>query len=315
MDIRQIRAFLAVADTGTVTRAAELLHVVQPAVTRQIKLLEDELGSALFTRTRHGMQLTESGALLIERARRALRELDIARAEIQPVEAGKLSGIVRIGLLPSSSDIVAGSLVKAMYEAYPHVRLSLSVDYSDPLLKSLVLGEIDATLLYNPAPSNALDLEPLLKEPLSLVGLASEGLKGDAPVTVQALVNSPLILPGAHHRLRSLVEHACAVRGLEITVAAETHALAIQKSLVVQAYGMTVLPRIAVRDELDRSKLSAAPIDAPEFVRTIALAQLAPSARQPSRSVRCTTDVLRECIRKIVLSGEWFGAEWIAKAP
>ncbi|CAB3767050.1 HTH-type transcriptional regulator HdfR [Paraburkholderia humisilvae] len=315
MDMRQIRAFLAVVDTGTVTRASELLHVVQPAVTRQIRLLEEELASALFLRTRQGMQLTEAGSLLVERARRALRELDIARAEIHPDEAGKLSGVVRLGLLPSSCDMVAGALLKAMVETFPRIRLSLSVDYSDPLLNALVIGEIDAALLYNPWPAGALDIEPLLTEPLSLVGLASQRFTEDTPVPLAALGQSPLILPGTHHRLRSLVEHACAVEGVEITVAAEAHALAVQKSLVVQGYGMTVLPRIAVRDELERCKLSAAPIDAPEFARTIALAQAAPFARQTSRQVRCTTQLLRECIHQIVLSGDWLGAEWIPHAP
>ena len=312
MDIRQIRAFLAVADTGTVTRASELLHVVQPAVTRQIKLLEGELGTALFFRTRHGMQLTQAGSLLVERARRALRELDTARAEIRPAEAGKLSGVVRLGLLPSSCDLVAGAFFNVMHDAFPHIRISLSVDYSDPLLKSLISGELDATLLYNPSPANALDIEHLLKEPLSLVGLASQGLSVNAPVPLSALAHSPLILPATHHRLRSLVEHACAVKGVEIAVAAETHALAVQKSLVVQGYGMTVLPRIAVRDELDQCILSAALIDDSEFVRTIALAQPAPTARQSSQAVQCTTRVLRECIHGIVASGRWLDSEWIA---
>ncbi|TDY45342.1 LysR substrate binding domain-containing protein [Paraburkholderia rhizosphaerae] len=205
--------------------------------------------------------------------------------------------------------------MKAMDEAFPRIRLSLSIDYSDPLLKALLNGEVDVALLYDPAPAKALDMEPLLREPLSLVGLASQGLTDDAPVPVAALGRSPLILPCMHHRLRSLVERACAVEGVEITIAAETHALAVQKSLVVRGYGMTVLPRIAVRDELERSMLSAALIDAPEFARTIALVQPAPSARQTSRQVRCTARVLRECMHDIVLSGDWLGAEWIRHEP
>ncbi|WGS52349.1 LysR family transcriptional regulator [Paraburkholderia sp. D15] len=314
MDIRQIRAFLAVADTGTVTRAAELLHVVQPAVTRQIRLLEQELGCALFVRTRLGMQLTEPGNLLIERARRAVRELDIAREEIHPAEAGKLSGVVRIGLLPSSCDLVADALYAAMHQAYPYIQISLSVDYSDPLFKSLISGELDATLLYNPSASAApaLDIEPLLREPLCLIGLPSKIDARKKKVPVSALARSPLILPGAHHRLRSLVEHACAVHGVDIAVAAETHALPVQKSLVVQGYGMSVLPRVAVRDELDAATLSAAFIDGPEFIRTIALAQPAPAARQTSQAVRCTARVLRDCIRQLVSDGHWLDAEWIS---
>ncbi|MGF6768080.1 LysR family nitrogen assimilation transcriptional regulator [Paraburkholderia sp. GAS199] len=314
MEIRQIRAFLAVADTGTVTRAAEMLHVVQPAVTRQIKVLEEELGAALFVRTRVGMQLTEAGNLFIERARRAVRELDIAREEIHPAEAGKLSGIVRIGLLPSSCDLIADALYAAMHEAFPYIQISLSVDYSDPLFKALISGELDATLLYNPslAAAPALDIEPLVREPLCLVGLPHEiaSMQPRAPVSTLGL--SPLILPGTHHRLRSLVEHACAVHGVDISVAAETHALAVQKSLVIRGFGKSVIPRIAIRDELKTSTLDAVLIDESEFVRTIALAQPAPSARQTSQAVRCTARVMRDCIRQIVSDGHWPDAELIA---
>lgn len=316
MDIRQIRAFLAVADTGTVTRAAELLHVVQPAVTRQIRLLEEELGCALFVRTRLGMQLTEPGHLLIERARRAVRELDIAREEIHPAEAGKLSGVVRIGLLPSSCDLIADALYAAMHRAFPYIQISLSVDYSDPLFKALVAGELDAALLYNLSASAtpALDIEPLLREPLCLIGLPSTiaCLKTKAPVSALGL--SPLILPGTHHRLRSLVEYACAVHGVEITVAAETHALPVQKSLVVRGFGMSVLPRVAIRDELEAGALSAVFIEGPEFIRTIALAQPAPSARQTSQAVRSTTRILRDCINQLVSDGLWLDGEWLSYA-
>src|SRR3954465_14315728 len=84
LDLKQLRALITVAEVGSVTRAAELLHLVQPAVTRQIRTLEQELGVPLFERTRQGMRITEAGAIVVERARRALTELDRARAEVRP---------------------------------------------------------------------------------------------------------------------------------------------------------------------------------------------------------------------------------------
>jgi DNA-binding transcriptional LysR family regulator len=102
VDVRQLKALVTVVETGSVTRAAELLHLVQPAVTRQIRALEHELGVPLFERTRQGMRPTEAGVSLAERARRALTELDRARAELAPAP-GMVTGLVSVGLLESSA--------------------------------------------------------------------------------------------------------------------------------------------------------------------------------------------------------------------
>jgi len=310
MDIRQIRTFLAIADTGSATRAAELLHIVQPAVSRQLKLLEDDVGAPLFERDRRGMQLTEAGHILLDRARRALRELESAQQEIRPTP-GLVSGAVSLGLLPSSCELLTAPLVGALQRAFPQIRVSLSVGYTDHLLRWLESGEIDAALLYDPAASPALDVKPLVEESLSLVGLASIGLSDDYPVSVAALGDAPLVLPSAPHRLRSLVEHACAVAGVGITFAAETNALSVQKALVAQGYGATVMPRVAVQQEIERGVFSAARIDGEAFLRRIYLA--IPTTRRSSTAVRCATTVLQNCVREIACSGEWAGARWIGQ--
>ncbi|CAM5531253.1 HTH-type transcriptional regulator HdfR [Streptomyces antimycoticus] len=110
LDVRQLKALVTVAEVGSVTRAAELLHLVQPAVTRQIRTLEEELGVPLFERTRQGMRPTEAGAIMADRARRALNELERARAEVQPTP-GVVTGIVTVGLLESTTDLLAEPLV------------------------------------------------------------------------------------------------------------------------------------------------------------------------------------------------------------
>jgi LysR family nitrogen assimilation transcriptional regulator len=308
VDIRQIRAFLAIADAGSVTRAAELLHIVQPAVSRQLKLLEEDVGAPLFDRGRHGMALTEAGQLLLERARRALRELDAARLEIRPTP-GTVSGVVNLGLLPSSCELLAGRLIGVLQRRYPQIRVSLSVGYTDPMRRWLESGELDVALLYAPPPSPALELQPLVEEPLSLVGLAGQDLDNDLPVGVQALSGRPLVLPSPPHGLRSLVEHACAVAGVKLTVAAETNALAVQKALVSQGYGLSVLPRVAVAAELARGLLAASRINDPAFVRRIVMAL--PTTRRTSTAVRCVAAELMCCVREAAVSGQWLDAHWL----
>src|SRR6266496_4125191 len=121
MDFKQLRAFLTVADTGNVTRAAELLNLVQPAVSRQLHLLEEDIGAALFERERHGMVLTVAGKALLVYARRAMLELDRARAEIGGAVDG-IAGLVTVGLLPSTCDLISSALVGAVAADYPGIR-------------------------------------------------------------------------------------------------------------------------------------------------------------------------------------------------
>src|SRR5882757_3180731 len=113
MDIKQLKALVTVVEVGSVTRAAELLHLVQPAVTRQIRALEHELGVSLFERTCQGMRPTKAGISLAERARRALTELDRARAELTP-PPGLVAGIVTVGLLESAAEMLAEPLAAAV---------------------------------------------------------------------------------------------------------------------------------------------------------------------------------------------------------
>src|SRR5881409_1864735 len=105
MDLKQLRAVVTVAEFGSVTRAADLLHLVQPAVSRQIRSLESELGVELFERSRHGMRPTPAGAALVTRAQRALTELERARAEIEPVR-GEVTGIATVGILGGLAELL-----------------------------------------------------------------------------------------------------------------------------------------------------------------------------------------------------------------
>lgn len=147
MDLKQLRAFVTVAETGSVTRASGLLNLVQPAVSRQLRLLEDDLGTELFDRGRHGMQLTPAGKTMLEYARRILNEVVRAKAEIRPTE-GPVAGIVSIGLLASTSDLLATMLAAEVARRHPGIRLRLTIGYAGHLQDWLEAGDLDAALLY-----------------------------------------------------------------------------------------------------------------------------------------------------------------------
>ncbi len=308
MDFKQLRALVTVAETGNVTRAAALLNIVQPAVSRQLHLLEEDVGVPLFTRGRQGMELTEAGTTLVEYARRVLHEIDRARAEIRPSK-GTVGGIVTVGLLPSTSDLLASAIVTEITAHYPGIRLRISMGYAGHLQRWLEDGEVDVALLYDPKHTPTIQVRPLLEEGLWIVGLPDSGLRADQPVPLAELAGKPLVLPSAPHGLRSLVANATKLMGMQLNVVAETNAMSIQKSLVIAGHGLTILPAIAVTDDIARGILAAAPLITPSLTRKIVLAL--PANRHTSSSVNCVVTTLVACMKDSVERGDWLAAKWL----
>lgn len=309
MDLKQLRALVTVAETGNVTRASSLLNIVQPAVSRQLRLLEEDMGTTLFERGRHGMELTEAGRTMVEYARRILNEVARAKAEIRPSQ-GPISGIVTIGLLASTADLLSTPLVTSVAEKYPGIRVRISVGYAGHLVDWLEKGEVDAALLYDQKKTPALQVKPLLEEPLWIVGPAAAKLRRNKPVDLAQVVKHPFVLPSAPHGLRKLMEQAVTLMGLEFSVVAETNALSVQKDLVLHGHGWTMLPAVAVADDIARGILSGAPLAEPALLRKIVLA--APTNRQATPPVRCVVAALLDCMKSAVLENRWAGARWLA---
>ena len=308
MDFKQLRAFLTVAETGNVTRAAEVLHLVQPAVSRQIRLLEQDIGAPLFVRERHGMVLTDAGRSLVPHARLAMLELDRARAEIAGSTVG-IGGLVTLGLLPSTIDMLSGPLVAALAADHPGIRIRIAMGYAGTLLRWLQTGEIDAGLLYGAKRSPDVRTRPLIGEPLWVIGPGAAKLRRNQPYPLSRLIGQPLVLPSAPHGIRTLVDHACAVARLSLTVAAETNSLSVQRSLVLGGHGLTILPPIAVADDLRSGQLSGAPLSDPAITRTIVLAL--PNDRPTGPHVRCAVDLLVAGARTAVEGGAWLEGRWL----
>lgn len=310
MDFKQLRAFLTVAETGNVTRAAEVLHLVQPAVSRQLRLLEEDIGAPLFDRGRHGMVLTPAGQSLVGYARRAMLELERARAEIGGSDSGNgVSGLVTLGLLPSTIDMLSSPLVAAMAAEYPGVHVRIAMGYAGTLLRWLESGEVDAALLYGAARSAEVQTTPLIEESLWVIGPKEAKLRKNKPMPLANLAGKKVVLASAPHGIRALVEHACAVANVTLDICAETNALSVQRSLVLGGHGLTILPPIAVAEDLRTGKLSGAPLADPPIARTIVLAL--PADRATGRHVRCAVDLLVREARRAIDSGTWLEGHWL----
>jgi DNA-binding transcriptional LysR family regulator len=270
VDVRQLKALVTVAETGSVTRAAELLHLVQPAVTRQIRALESELGVPLFERTRQGMRVTAAGASLTERARRALTELDRARAELAPPPGG-VTGIVSVGLLESTVDLLARPLVSAILHDHPGIELRVLTAYSGHLQRWLDDGDLDLSLLYNLTSTPSLNIQTLVREKLWVVAPVTDGLHASQPIPLASVAEHPVVMPAPGHALRVLIDGAIAQAKVDLNIAVQTNSMELQKQLVLSGHGWTILPGAGIATDAARSMFSTAPLAEPEVYRSIAI--------------------------------------------
>jgi LysR family nitrogen assimilation transcriptional regulator len=275
-----------------------------------VHLLEEDLGTQLFERQRYGMALTDAGKSLLGYARRAMLELDRARGELSG-STTEVTGIVTVGLLPSTADVLASPLVAAVTQDYPGVRIRIAMGYAGTLQQWLDSGEIDMAIIYGVKHAPLIRVRPLLSEPFWIVGHASAQLSKLRPVTLAGISGKPMILPDGPHSIRSVVERLCIAANVKLHVSVETNAMSIQKSLVLGGLGFTILPPISFAQELASGQLTGAPLDEPQLTRTISLAQSA--HRAGSRAVRHVEEILVRCMKEAVKSNRWPEALWIAE--
>jgi len=248
MDLRQLEYFVRVAELGSFTRAAAALDVAQPALSRQVRLLEVELRQSLLTRNGRGALPTEAGNLLLAHGRGILHQVARAREELGRVR-GALAGRVAVGMPPSVARVLTVPLIREFRERLPEASLSITEGLSAAMQESLAAGRLDIAMLYNAAPSAGVALEPLLEEELYLVEARGSG-KRDAPsraASLRELAAAPLVIPSRPNAIRTQVEAELAQVGLQPSIALEIDGVSAILELVADGAGKAVLSRNAVR--------------------------------------------------------------------
>src|SRR5208282_3010868 len=250
MDLKQLEYFRHVAELGSFSRAATYLSVVQPALSRQVRQLEIELGQNLFERNGRGVVLTDAGQRLLEHARGILTQIGRARQELEDQRNGD-SGHVALGLPPSLGSSVTVPLVKAFEKLLPNARLATVEGLSAYILEWLTLGRVDCALVYNATTSATVDVQPLLDDQLFLIAPVEKVADARPPrnqsITLAQLADCPLIIPSRPHAMRMSVENALASVERKIRVAHEIECIPAVIDLVRQGHGYGVLPMNAVK--------------------------------------------------------------------
>lgn len=305
MELRHLRYFVAAAEAGSLLKASARLHVAQPALGQQITTLEHHLGVPLFHRSSRGLALTEAGTLFLDHARLILADVERARLAVQ--EAFLVpQGEVSLGLTHTIALGATMPILAACREQLPRVRLKIVEAYSGFLRERLVSGRLDIALLYDDTSETRLATRPLLDDALVLVTKASASLP--ARLTLEALTDWPLILPGREHGLRRLIDDACDARGAALEPVAEIESLGAVKLAVETGLGSTILPLVSVAEEVKAGRLATIRIDDPHMKRRVVLATH--PARPPTFAATAVAGLLHDVIREMVATGAWPG-QWV----
>lgn len=246
MDIKQLTYFVRVAELGSFTRASIVLDIAQPALSRQVRLLEVELRQNLLVRNGRGITLTEAGKVLLEHSRGVLHQMARLREELSRVR-GSLAGSVAVGLPPTLGRILAVPLTRAFKAAMPDASLSILDGLSKTMQESLLTGQLDIALVYNALPAPGIELRPLLQDELLLVqGNSGDTGAVDEPVQLADVARHPLIIPARPNALRMHVETALLNISAQPRIAMEVNSVATILDLVADGVGCAVLSRHAV---------------------------------------------------------------------
>jgi LysR family nitrogen assimilation transcriptional regulator len=268
MNLRRLKYFVKIVDVGSLTQAADLLHIAQPALSQQLATLEGEVGQQLLLRAKRGVTPTEAGSVLYRHAQLILRQCDHAMVDMQAASRG-LSGSVSIGLAPGTlAATLALPLLRILRARHPGIVPYLNENYGTTLSELIMNGRMDLAVLYGGRISvHGLLFVPLLREPLYLVGPQSMPAPPET-VALQAAATYDLYLPRAYNYVRKLVDEAFASAGLNPRVVAEIESATTLAAVIGDGLGATIAPASLARElviECDawQSRLVEPSIEAP----------------------------------------------------
>jgi LysR family nitrogen assimilation transcriptional regulator len=295
MELRSLHYFVRIAELGSITRAAAHLHVAQPALTRHVQRLEDELNVALFTRANRGVRLTEAGQKLLDGATRILRDIERTGDEIRAQDAHP-SGKIILGITPTLCPVLVPELFARMRRDYPMIELKVMHAGMVRLEEFVIDGRVDIALLSELSRSRLIVSTPLAEEEMVLV--TRPGARPSGPVGSGELCATPLILGDG---LRAAMDALLAGLGIELQVETELNDHETIRLMVAEGAGAAVLPLSSVSRERARGLVDAHRITETGVFRTLALGVRA--SRNASLAREAVARALRAMVEEMQSEG------------
>ena len=274
MEIRQLRAFVAIAEAGTFTAGAARVHVTQAAISMQIRQLENEIGARVFVRAPRHVILTEAGEHLLHRARQILREHDVALEEIAEL-AGAERGRLRIG--SASAMVLTDQLpriLKELRKQHPGAEISVTSGTSEALVEQIVAGELDIAFVSLPVDVRGIQTDRLSEDQLVAIASPRHKLAKQKTISAYTLAGEKLILGERGGNTRRLIDQFFAQAGVSLKVSMELSRQAAIRRMVEEDMGVGIVPLQSVKDEVESGKLVRWWIEGAQINWELGLAQL-----------------------------------------
>jgi len=295
MDTRLLHYFVAVAEAGTVTRAAERCRIAQPSLTQQLKRLEKTLGVKLFDRLGRGVALTDAGRALLPRARRILAEVRDAEVNLRSdVESGV--GQLTIGAIPTMAPYLLPDLLTRLRAQYPACEITVRENLTEQLIELLIDNEIDVALVSSPIEHDRVQLQVLGSEPLLVVVPTEHPLREAVAISLSELRDQPTITLHEMHCLGQQIAGFCAARRLGQNVVCRSTQLATVLEFVRLGLGVSLVPAMAAAKDTNAER-AYLPLKRSAPHRDIALAWRA--GRSQSVTARRLAEFLAEQVKSL----------------
>jgi LysR family nitrogen assimilation transcriptional regulator len=307
MELRQLRYFVAIVDHGSLSRAARVLHIVQPALTQQVQQLEEELGASLLHRSAQGMQATDAGKIFYQHALAILKQVADAKSAVNQ-STDKPSGTVALGIPQSASGALAFPLLTAVRAAYPDIVFQLTEELTGNLTEQLASGRLNLAILFDDGQLGKFNTKPLVEEQMMYITRTdSQFACKRKSITLDKVLQSPLILPSIQHGVRPRIEQVVREHGKQIQNVIDITSIAILKSAILADIGATILPISPFLAEIQRGEMCATPISDVALSRTVSLCA---SKNIPLTNAALAVEKLvLEVSRDLCESGHWLGAK------
>lgn len=273
VDFKKLKSFVKIIDTGSVSRAASILRVAQPALSQQIASLEAHFKHQLLIRSNVGITPTEAGLILYRHAQIMLKQIDQAQVEIDQ-SGNSVAGRVSIGLATySSSSALSLPLLKEMKSRYPDIILHINDSFGHILSELIMTGKMDMALIYTSNPIKGVSLQPLFREEMFLVSPSDMVLPGEQgePLPLSALDGVSLLLPSKAHFLRRLIDEALNRARSSPDVVAELESIPALGAAVLEGLGATILPASVVTETASFAGAQTRPLTTPVIDAMVSL--------------------------------------------
>lgn len=306
MELRQLRYFVAIVDHGSLSRAAVVLHVAQPALTQQLRQLEEDLGAQLLHRSAQGVLCTDAGKVFYEHAQAILKQVGDARSAVTQ-STTRPSGSVTLGLPHSISGALALPLLMAARQHYPEITLQLTEELSGNLAEQLRSGRINLAVLFDDGQLAPFASTALVEEALMFIArTGSPHAPAGKRVSLQRALASTLILPAQQQGVRPRIEQVARSAGFTLANVIEINSIAILKSALLADMGATILPLAPLLDEVKAGALQALPLHSPAISRTVTLCA---SKNIPlTNAATAVSRLVHQVTRELCEQGTWIGA-------